>query len=1077
MGFVKVADGELSALGTAKVVQQRGQKVQLQYFDLPNRECMTQWVDQSAVRSIELPPQTRVFVSSWDGRTWRVGRVLHSNGDAILVKLPNSAPANIEIDCLFVRWSAPIADPTSLLAQRITGTPLLADARSAFVQAVTTQRIASLGMGALLSSQIELNSYQFDVVRRVLQDPIQRYLLADEVGLGKTIEAGILVRQYFIDEPATARVLVIVPPALVEQWRQELRERFALGRDLDADMLSVIAIDDIASIRKVIGTVGMLVIDEAHHLSRAEGDMVALYEILTANAPRVARLLLLSATPALVDEAGFLRMVHLLDPVTFPLDDLEGFRRRIAGRQEVAETVAALTPGNMFILDRYLGRLEAAFPRDALLATHLNQLREILDRYPDKSDEDFLAALAALRNHLSETYRLHRRIVRNRRSSVPSWITPRRLGLQVWRYECGATARFANAVETMRLGVGNSNARNDGASLHNLLHAVLNPLDQDCWAKLVPQLQCLDQDLSPALGELERAREHVAVEQRRLERLGRGVNELLRDRCEVVVFCGCAAVADRVYARLAREFGKAAARHRPECGDEGDEVAEWRRFLSDDECRILVCDFQAEEGLNLHGGRKVVVNFDVAVSPNVIEQRLGRVDRYGAGDDIESFSLLCDDNLLEHAWLDALESGFGVFSQSIATLQYVIDDMLRTLPQGWLDQGEAFITKLTAGLRGDQGLVQRELRRIDQQDSLDALTIDASAAHFARLEEVDDEWRSFGDKVDAILFQTLQFQKRKAPFASRLVAHDHVFRVAYAYDQSRETLVTLPQFMECFFGEMDHEDAAFSARSPTSYAYTYRRPTVLTGEGRSKRLRLLRYGSGMVDGLTRFVERDDRGRVFAMWRYRPRATVDNHGGSDLCFRFDFIVEANLEEDSAESNGVAPRALRRIVDGVMVPQFVQIWLDDQLRLIAEPRAELLEPYRKWTEDDAGRDFNLDPARWERLAQQELYGAEHWSQLCTKAREVAEEQLRQLPFFHQHIKDALARMLDLHRLKRGQTEARIARLQGAALEAEQKEYVRQQAFDAKLESAVRHPSVGLDAIGAVFLANTNPFGSPL
>ena len=1077
MSFVKVVDGELSALGTAKVIQRRGRKVLLEYFDVPNRECATQWVDQSVLCLVKLSPQTRVYVCSTDGRTWQVGRVLSAADDAILIQLPNSNPMSIEVGRVFVRWSAPIADPTSFLAQRITGTPLLADARSSFLQAVTTQRIASLGMGALLSSQIEINSYQFDVVRRVLQDPIQRYLLADEVGLGKTIEAGILIRQYFIDEPATARALVIVPPALVEQWRLELRERFSLGRDLDADMLSVLATDDIESIREIIKEVGMLVVDEAHHLARIDGKTATLYEILTAHAPLVARLLLLSATPASVDEAGFLRMVHLLDPVTFPLDDLEGFGQRIAGRQDVAETVAALTPGNMYILDRYLDRLTAAFPGDDLLAVHLDQLRGILARFPEESDEEFLTELAALRNHLSETYRLHRRIVRNRRSSVPSWITPRRLGQQVWRYGCSATALFANAVETVRLAVGNSDARDDTSLLYGLLHMVLNPINLGSWEHVVPQILRCDQNLSQALGELGRAREQVIVEQRRLERLRLGISELLLERCDVIVFCGCSAVADQVYARLAREWGKTVARHHPDSGDETGEVAEWRRFLSDDGCRILVCDFQAEEGLNLHGGRKVVVNFDVAVSPNVIEQRLGRVDRYGAGDDIRSFSLVCDDYPLEQVWLDAMDSGFGVFSQSIATLQYVIDDVLQTLPRGWLDQGEVFILHLTAGLRGKEGLVQRELRRIDQQDALDASTVNASVEYCTHLEEVDDEWQSFGDKVDAFLFQTLQFQRRKVPYNSKLVAHDQVFRVAYAYERSRETLVTLPQFLECFFYEMDHEDAGFSARTPTSYPYTYRRPTALTAEARRQRLRLLRYGSGMIDGLTRFVERDDRGRVFAMWRYRPGAAINNHDGSDLCFRFDFIVQANIRECDDQSNGVASRALRRIADGFMAPQFVQIWLDDQLRVIAEPDSGLLEHYRKWTSDDGGRDFNLDPARWERLAQQELFDAEHWPQLCARAREVAEEQLRQRPSFHQHVSDALACLRDFHRLKSGQMEARIARLQGAALETERQEHVVQQAFDAKLEWAVREPSVGLDAIGVVFLANANPFASQL
>ena len=58
---------------------------------------------------------------------------------------------------------------------------------------------------------IDLEPHQVEVVRRVLQDPVQRYLLADEVGLGKTIEAGILIRQYVLDDPDRHQVVVLVP--------------------------------------------------------------------------------------------------------------------------------------------------------------------------------------------------------------------------------------------------------------------------------------------------------------------------------------------------------------------------------------------------------------------------------------------------------------------------------------------------------------------------------------------------------------------------------------------------------------------------------------------------------------------------------------------------------------------------------------------------------------------------------------------------------------------------------------------------------------------------------------------------
>ena len=82
-------------------------------------------------------------------------------------------------------------------------------------------------MHGVISSVIDLYNHQIEVVRRVLEDPKQRYLLADEVGLGKTIEAGIIIRQYLLDHPE-GHVVVITPPLLRRQWMSELRQKFLI---------------------------------------------------------------------------------------------------------------------------------------------------------------------------------------------------------------------------------------------------------------------------------------------------------------------------------------------------------------------------------------------------------------------------------------------------------------------------------------------------------------------------------------------------------------------------------------------------------------------------------------------------------------------------------------------------------------------------------------------------------------------------------------------------------------------------------------------------------------------------------
>lgn len=83
-------------------------------------------------------------------------------------------------------------------------------------------------MASISSSAVELEPHQLAVVRRVLQDKNPKYILADEVGLGKTIEAGMVIREHALEATGHVSMLIAVPAPLVSQWREELAERFQL---------------------------------------------------------------------------------------------------------------------------------------------------------------------------------------------------------------------------------------------------------------------------------------------------------------------------------------------------------------------------------------------------------------------------------------------------------------------------------------------------------------------------------------------------------------------------------------------------------------------------------------------------------------------------------------------------------------------------------------------------------------------------------------------------------------------------------------------------------------------------------
>ena len=304
----------------------------------------------------------------------------------------------------------------------------------------------------LASAAVELLEHQVTTVRRILADPVQRYLLADEVGLGKTIEAGILIRQHVLDCPSTAKVLVVVPKHLVRQWQSELALKFYLKAD---GPVSVVSDDALRRQPPDAATISMLVVDEAHrsaeHAFHAGKEQHELYGRLSALAQRVPHVLLLSGTPVLHQEDGFLAMLHLIDPVGYPLGDRVAFQQRVRDRQAIAELTADLTDdASPLFVEEAVKRLEAVF------GDHEGRLVELRDRVrrhmdSDRSDPERIAALRALRIHLIETYRLHRRLLRTRRDDprVRDHL-PRRTGVVRIDYEDQQRAEAFDFIDAWR---------------------------------------------------------------------------------------------------------------------------------------------------------------------------------------------------------------------------------------------------------------------------------------------------------------------------------------------------------------------------------------------------------------------------------------------------------------------------------------------------------------------------------------------------------------------------------------------------------------------------------------------------
>lgn len=182
----------------------------ISYFDSPYSDDILHNVPVNTVSTISIYSQTKIYYREPDNGIWKTGRVMNSFGSSYSIQFPNREQRILDIADFQVRWNRPIANPATLLACRINETPYFHSGRHPFMTSLTRQRGACAGMSGLFSAVIDLEKHQIDVVRRVLQDPVQRYLLADEVGLGKTVEAGAIIRQYVLDHPSTHCVLIIL---------------------------------------------------------------------------------------------------------------------------------------------------------------------------------------------------------------------------------------------------------------------------------------------------------------------------------------------------------------------------------------------------------------------------------------------------------------------------------------------------------------------------------------------------------------------------------------------------------------------------------------------------------------------------------------------------------------------------------------------------------------------------------------------------------------------------------------------------------------------------------------------------
>jgi len=473
----------------------------------------------------------------------------------------------------------------------------------------------------LMGSRTNLLPHQVYIASEVGQRHAPRVLLADEVGLGKTIEAGMIMHQQLLTGRAS-RVLVLVPPTLLHQWLVEMLRRFNLhfalfdeerleqmpqGNPFESEQLVLCSLALFES-RPDLQTLAidahwdLVAIDEAHHLHWSPAGAGADYLFVEALSRASRGLLLLTATPEQIGQASHFARLRLLDPSRF--HDLEGFSREEQQYRHLSALADALEAGER--PDRLPPGLDPAAPAQTLIA-------QILDRHGTG-----------------------RVLFRNTRAAITGF--PHRV---LHRYPLPTPDEY----------------RSTGPGPLTKLNPEQGCQD-DSWLAFDTRVKWLElqlKELRPAKALVICARAETAVALEHHLHLRAGIRS-------AAFYEGLSILErDRAAAYFADEINGA---------------------------QTLVCSEIGSEGRNFQFAHHLIL-FDLPLNPDLLEQRIGRLDRIGQQCDVEIhvpyLQGTAQETLLE--WYDR---GIDLFRESCSAGYLIFETFRERLLPQLAERSDAF---------------------------------------------------------------------------------------------------------------------------------------------------------------------------------------------------------------------------------------------------------------------------------------------------------------------------------------------------------------------------------------------------
>ena len=603
---------------------------------------------------------------------------------------------------------------------------------------------------SLQASRTAFYPHQYKPLLKFLDSPDQRLLIADEVGLGKTIEAGLVLIEQRARR-ALRRVLVVCPAALTLKWREEMWQRFdeefnIIGAaDFRGQLQRLAQQGDLAEARDIISLqavrneahlelmdvtpvpIDLLIVDEAHHLRNRD---TLSHRTLRALVQGAHAVLFLTATPIQLGERNLFNLFQLLDDSEF--DDFDVFQDRLRANEPVVEAqrlARAIPPPIDEIRNRVeslgMGGRETFFGGNPIC----ERIRQELETPPDPDSANGHAWAAALQHDLEELSLLSHVFSRTKKRDVFADATIRTarvisvaLTLQEHEFYDAVTEFVRDSVPHGKGAIqyfAIMGAQRQAAScmpaarnrflqratweIDDLADAEVHDLEEiaHSYSVDIPQRVV---DAARSLGKADTKYEEL------LGLLGR-LDEEEPGR-KIILFAYYRATLEYLKDRLDRDGISCELIHggitsNPRRPDRDERGKRMRRFRESPDVRLLLSSEVGSEGLDFQFCH-IIINYDLPWNPMRVEQRIGRVDRLGQESDrilIFNFTLA---DTIEDRVLRRLYRRIGIFERTLGDLEAIIGEEIGRLTRDLLSR---HLTPEEEGKRIEQAARAIENRR------------------------------------------------------------------------------------------------------------------------------------------------------------------------------------------------------------------------------------------------------------------------------------------------------------------------------------------------------------------------------